>query len=266
MKSWRSVLAACLLATLVLPVGAETLDVLNGRGAEVCDAYKHHLDRYAALPRVLACGERFFDSSTVGIAAPSWRPLEPKKNLALYENVQAYEIALRAAAQSWPKEEIDRYTRLAKRAVTSGDVSMWLAAVDLGSDGSTKHVLVVQQGTCARLEDLPADIEKAYRAEGRRLGIDLAQRLKQRPTGGTMYLLNETLTDVDRGNHERFFGPGGGAFGLFLFKGKAYIDAFNAQRKSDFFGKGTFTVMDTLGVGRPSVCEVAINPEGRDNK
>lgn len=251
-----------ILAGLIQHAVAQVLEFRKGDGVAVCEAYKSHLEKYAELVHFLACGERFLDSNAGPIKAPEWRRLDVKKHKALFEKLKDYEIRLKAEDYSWSKEEISRQVRIAKKAVDSPGTATWLTVIDLDADGTADYIVAVQQGSCFRPRDLGEEEMAAVRSHG----IDVAHRTKRHRIGGVIYIVNKRLTDIDRAHHERLFGRGGQPLGLFIFEGKPYADAYTATKKGDYFAGGSFTVMETTGVERPSVCEVKYEPKERAEK
>ena len=148
---------------------AEQYELVKGRDVEVCEAYKKNLDRYATLPRFLACGGRFYQSNKEGIAEPNWKQLDFKNNFALYEKAQMYHLKIRAEDYAWPNEETDGYRKLVKDQVNRTNIQIWLVKFDLDGDGVPENVLMTKE--LADCFSSP-ETKEQYLIESRKLGVD----------------------------------------------------------------------------------------------
>lgn len=252
-----------LLSFAATPALAGRYELIKGKGVEVCEAYKKNLDRYAALPRFLACGGRFYQFNKEGIVEPNWKQLDFKKRFALYEKAQIYHIRIVTEDYSWPKEEVDRHRKLIKDQANRPNIQIWLAKFDLDGDGTPENVFMTKELTgCFSFENISSEVKERYLIESRKLGIDPEHLVKEGAGGHFVYVLNEALTDIDVAKHERIFGRDGGrGLNVFFFKGISYAETFTANFKSEFFGRGTFFVMSTENVTQPSICEINYQPE-----
>lgn len=259
----RFTVTAALAVLAAAPAFAGRYELVKGKGTEVCEAYKKNVDRYAVLPRFLACGGRFYQFNKEGITEPNWKQLNFRKTFFLYEKGQMYHIKISAKDYSWPKEEVDRYNKLIKDRINSTSVQIWLAKFDLDGDGIHENVLLTKElKGCYSFENASSEIKEQMLIESRKLEVDAEHLVKEGAGGHFVYVLNEALTDIDVVKHERIFGQHGGrGLNVFFFKGISYAETFTANFKSEFFGRGTFFVMSTENVTQPSICEMNFRPE-----
>ena len=121
----------------------------------------------------------------------------------------------------------------------------------MNNDGHLDNVLAIRSISCGPywfLYRAPPDTVARYAAQG--VETDLYTTVRDVMS---IYLLNDTLSDLDYELQERIFGEGGGGYGMnvFFYQGKTYLDTFT-PRHMDFFGKGYLDVYDGT-----SLCKMA---------
>lgn len=190
----------CGLGLLVsAPVLAGQYGLVKGAGVEVCEAYRRNFEpRHDAEP--MAC-ERHYDPAIKGFASPEWQKLDVMKYIGLYKKAAIY-INEYEVLKPLSKEDLEWSLQGTEARVKDprNSTEFYLTRLDLNGDGKLANVLAIRENACG-----PEPTGKVPRTR--------------------LYVLNETLTDIDYPHQDSWGGWDINAT-IELYQGKPYIEAY----------------------------------------
>jgi len=247
---FKTVVAITTFLVTTAPALAGQYVLEKGQGLDVCEAYKRNFESFDNL-MPMAC-ERKYDPTIKGFSSPPWQRLDLQKHFELYKKADIYRQRISGRLS---KADADEYISHAAERARGLKAELYLARLDLDGDGKLTNVLAIREMTCGPY----------HTGERTRL-----------------YVLNETLTDIDYARQNSWGGWDYNAT-VELYRGKPYIEAYNPDDGwGNLFTKsGRFYVFRELSLNEmaqqeadlngkrwrlKSVCEFQYTPSSEKNK
>jgi hypothetical protein len=234
--------------------------------------YAKNLALFASLALPMAC-TRCYHPAVSELSTPAWQPLNWSQHITLFKKIERYHEEHRLSKEEGrlSKEELEAYKKdveaylaeAEERAKNLG-VSLFLGRFDVNNDGHLDNVLAIRSINCGPywfLYKAPPNIIALYAAQG--VETDLYTTVRDVMS---VYLLNDTMTDLNHALQERIFGEGGGgySYGVFFSQGSTYLDTFTPH--VDFFGGGYLDVYKRTSVQDRPVCTFEYLPHEKKHK
>jgi hypothetical protein len=249
------------LFSLSMPhyVWGGTYTLVHGHERELCQDYAKNLARYAHLPEPMAC-ERLYHPDFPQFSTPTWQKLDIAKHFVLYEKIERYHLKGYLEGK-----ELEKYITGARARVKNLQVTLYITQVDLDNDGKLENILALRSIACGPYWFLRGASQEKIDSYASR-GINTAPYTSATREKMALYLLNNTLRDINRPLQEHLFGEGSGySRELFFYKGQPYIDMFEPRNQHDFFGHGEISVFSVMDSHEPRLCMFEYLPDKKGN-
>jgi hypothetical protein len=251
-----------------------TYRLVLGHDQYVCQVYAKNLAHFASLALPMAC-TRCYHPTVTEFSTPTWQPLDWSQHATLYKKVLRYHEEHRLSKEEGHlskeeleahKKDVEAYLAEAEERAKNLGVSLFLGRFDVNNDGHLDNVLAIRSIACGPywfLYKAPPDTIARYAAQG--VETDLYTTVRD---ALSVYLLNDTLSDLDYALQDGLFGEGGGgySYGVFFYQGRTYLDTFTPQISRAFFDDGYLDVYDGTSLLHQPVCRFEYLPHEKGRR
>jgi hypothetical protein len=233
----------CGIALLFDWAAAGEYKLTKGDGLPVCEAYRRNFEpRHDKEP--MAC-ERHYDPKIPGFKTVPWKKLDLKTHFQLYREAEV-ELATHVyggRGMAMSEKEAQEMAKDLDGKARHLQVELYVARLPLFLGLHAVNVLSVRELGCGR--DPKPDVKISR-----------------------LFVLNGSMTHIDRQKQELLEGGGNNNATIELFEGEPYVEAYVADDNWStlFTGSGALSVAQYTDSGFFEVCSIAFAPAAADSK
>lgn len=193
---------------VIQPAIAGDYEIVEGKGVDVCEAYKKNLESFDNGGEPMACNRKI-NSKFKDFERPKRTKLDVWKYKKLLRKIEVY--LGRKNSYGNPEKDSTSWESLLKSRIKFGHVRMELARIDINNNGKINNVIYYYNGRCQTTSSYGTPI------------VILNNELTDIDKSKTLYVMQnlETIDNLDAGDWAYAM------YSIFKYKNMAYFDRWS---------------------------------------